>query len=425
MPDFDTRQPQESDEPNGLRSRSLTNRVRNSLIANRLRTLLIGGGITLFVGVGISVGLVMYSLGGPGALTQELLGEAPNGKLAFAKRDQDIYVMNPDGTGESNLTNTSTVQEAIPAWSPDGEKIAFVTTADITSYEDLYVMNADGSDRTMLAYSVSEEWPSAPTPAWSPDGEKVAVVNSGMISVMNADGSGMTNLTDTSVSETRDATVTITNPVWSPDSEKIAFTRRTSEPPRSASATAASAPMPTPDPVYEESGIYVVNADGSGQSSLIKNEPAGRYFETPAWSPDGERIAFEGGTTQGTWGDDIYVMNADGSGRTKLTDTSVSEEDLAWSRNGEKIAFHAQTKNNPDDIYVMNADGTARMRLSDTPRAGETNPTWSPDGEKIAFWVGEDNVYGAICVINADGTGRRCVADEVHLVGASVAWGSG
>jgi len=258
MPDFDTRQPQESDEPNGLRGRSLTNRVRNSLIANRLRTLLIGGGITLFVGVGISVGLVMYSFGGPGALTQEPLGEAPNGKLAFAKGDQDIYVMNPDGTGERNLTNTSTVSEFVPAWSPDGE-----------------------------------------------------------------------------------------------------------------------------------------------------------------------RIAFEGGTTQGTFGDDIYVMNADGSGRTKLTDTSVSEEDLAWSPNGEKIAFQAQTKNNPDDIYVMNADGTARMRLSDTPRAGETNPTWSPDGEKIAFWVGEGSVYGAICMINADGTGRRCVADEVHLVGAGVAWGSG
>jgi hypothetical protein len=60
MPDFDTRGPQEPDEPNGLRSRSLTDRVRNSLIANRLRTLLIGGGVLLFAVVAVSALAVSY-----------------------------------------------------------------------------------------------------------------------------------------------------------------------------------------------------------------------------------------------------------------------------------------------------------------------------------------------------------------------------
>ena len=71
MPDFDTRQPQESDEPNGLRSRSLTNGVRNSLIANRLRNLLIGGGILLFAVVAVPFGLIGYSYSGmaPGTVT--------------------------------------------------------------------------------------------------------------------------------------------------------------------------------------------------------------------------------------------------------------------------------------------------------------------------------------------------------------------
>ena len=64
MPDFDTQKPQESDEPNGLRSRSLTNRVRNSLIANRLRTLLIGGGVLMFVVVAVPVGLLIYPYSG-------------------------------------------------------------------------------------------------------------------------------------------------------------------------------------------------------------------------------------------------------------------------------------------------------------------------------------------------------------------------
>jgi|SRR5215203_7378175 len=156
MPDFDTQQPQEPDEPNGLRSRSLTNRVRNSLIANRLRTLLIGGGILLLAVVGISVGLVTYSFGGPGALLQEPLGEVPNGKIAFAKLDQDIYVMNPDGTGERNLTNTSTEQEAVPAWSPDGEKIAFEGETE-NNPGAIYVMNADGTGRRCVADEVHLE----------------------------------------------------------------------------------------------------------------------------------------------------------------------------------------------------------------------------------------------------------------------------
>jgi hypothetical protein len=156
MPDFDTRQPQEPDEPNGLGSRSLTNRVRNSLIATRLRTLLIGGGILLFVVVGISVGLVMYSFGGLDAFPQEPLGEVPNGKIAFVKlhMDQELYVMNPDGTGERNLTNTSTVEPEIPAWSPDGERIAFWLSYGDPMNGAICVTNADGTGRRCGAYVV-------------------------------------------------------------------------------------------------------------------------------------------------------------------------------------------------------------------------------------------------------------------------------
>ena len=63
-------------------------------------------------------------------------------KIAFIA-DRDIYVMNPDGTGQINLTN-NVAFDGGPAWSPDGTMIAFQTTRDGLG-GDVYVMNADGT----------------------------------------------------------------------------------------------------------------------------------------------------------------------------------------------------------------------------------------------------------------------------------------
>ena len=103
--------------------------------------------------------------------------------------DYEIYVMNADGTGQTNLTRESQTEDHGPAWSPDGTKIAF------SSEGDIYVMNADGSAQTRLTrdaqYDVS--------PDWSPDGSKLALTGgstaTGFIDVINADGSGRTRLT--------------------------------------------------------------------------------------------------------------------------------------------------------------------------------------------------------------------------------------
>src|SRR6266516_1234588 len=147
------------------------------------------------------------------------------------------------------------------------------------------------------------------------------------ILLMNADGSGVVNLTDSLAYDDW--------PAWSPDGSKIAF----------QSDRYANAQQPL--------DIFVMNAaDGSGVAQLT----AVLYTDAqPAWSPDGTKIAF---VSDRDGSDEIYVMNAaDGSNPVRLTNNLVFDEAPAWSPDGSKIAFMS-TRNEGLQVWVMNADGT-------------------------------------------------------------------
>ena len=207
----------------------------------------------------------------------------------------------------------------------------------------------------------------------------------GTVYVMNADGSAQRRLSNGGVPGCGQEG----GPAWSPDGRRIAIV---------SNGTPSGTPC-----VVCDSQIYLINADGSEQRRLTLTDG---FEHSPAWSPDGRRIAFVGpGDNNFT---ELYVVNADGSEQRRLTRTAGVERSLAWSPDGRRIAFAGSGDGNPE-IYVVNADGSGQQRL--THNSGrDRNPVWSPDGRKIAF---ESNWQ--TWVMNADGSAqRRLTRNGVH-----------
>ncbi len=171
-------------------------------------------------------------------------------------------------------------------------------------------------------------------------------------------------------------------------------------------------------PKSVESDIYVVGTDGEGRSNLTRAPDLDN--RAPAFSPDGQRIAFSSRRGGGTLA--LWTMAVDGSDVRVLTRSRC--EDADWSPDGRLLVCVGDAVGfGGKDLWLVSADD-GEMRPLTTTVEPETRPTWSPDGSLIAF---QKHVNGSwmVTVVAPDSTGRRAIGPGTNPVWApdgTLAW---
>lgn len=316
---------------------------------------------------------------GAGGLLLVLAGAACGDRPADGAADEATGAL-PADRSEPALLNR--VTEAYPAWSPDGEWIAFMSTAD--GDFDVYVVAPALGERRQLTDAPDRDG----TPAWSPHGSRIAFQSfrdgRSQIYVMAADGSGQRRLSDGSSHDE--------HPSWSADGERLLY----------ASDRDATPESPGNIDVYE------MRADGTGVRRITDTPEVETY---PSWSPDGSRIAVRKIMPDGNW--EVVVLDADGSNPRAVAPHPAADGWPVWSPDGRRLVFSSERAGSAD-LWLLDLQSEELRRLTWDDEADERQPWFSPDGRRVAYaryrWFPGEPFYEASEIMVLDvpaAAGRR------------------
>jgi len=260
--------------------------------------------------------------------------------ISNATGSKELWTMDYDGHKPKQLTRMHSICLS-PAWSPDGNTIAF--TSYWKRFPSLYLL--DPRKRGKLKSLLKDFSPLCSGAAWSRDGKRIAftAARDGKTDIFSLPLKGGKKPERLTKSWSIDV-----SPFWSPEGDRIVF---------------VSGRAGQPD-------LYTLERKSKRVQRLTFE---GTYNADPEWSPKGDWIVFVS-RVDGNF--HLFRIRPDGTQRTQLTQGHGDHLNPSWSPNGRLITF-SSSREGSHDIYLIRMDGTGLKRLTWSPR-DETEPAWSP-----------------------------------------------